>query len=570
MLQSPSPVSKCPARDERALAVFSPTKPPELAPRPPAARPAPRRLPFRYRPWPARTGLRRLAVGGAIAGLTLAVLGFSGFWSNGGVPFDGPGEAFHLHLALDQWRSLGKLAPWLPQMWSGTPIWSISASAPVLVMLPFASLFGLDNAVKFGCLGAQVLGAVGAFYLARSLWGRGSAAVLAGLFYGLAPIFISHSLFGVDRMSWVLGIIPWTIRALRRTLRGEGARGGRPSMALAGVLCGIAVLEQGEQAYSLALICLSLLVVELIRAGGPSTPDDLRLPRKNVLLRGAGVGLIALGIAAHWVIPFMAMSKHFVLSPASIVTQELTYGIGGKLARNPGGFLTRSPGVGYSVEFTTNIIKIGPFYLGWVLLAASAVGIALLPKHDKGGELTAILLASAFGVWLSTGAVPLAASGIAHRRQILPFVVIGVITGVLLGALLQNLRARRWALVGGAAAGGLLIALPYLTPFRTLQRFVPLLVGGYLGNRLGARLDARDRQVAQEASRDAVVENRTTTWTNPATGDAGEVRPRRTYVDSDGQTCREYDHAVTIDGRQEIGTGTACRDENGNWTLVGS
>jgi surface antigen len=124
--------------------------------------------------------------------------------------------------------------------------------------------------------------------------------------------------------------------------------------------------------------------------------------------------------------------------------------------------------------------------------------------------------------------------------------------------------------LGGAAAGGLLGSQVGSGKGKALATLAGTLVGGYLGNRLGAKLDARDRQVAEEAERDAVVENRTTTWLNRETGDAGEVRPRRTYVDSDGRTCREYDHAVTIEGKQEIGTGVACRDENGNWTLVAS
>lgn len=476
MLQCPSRVRKWDRyRDELTLAVFSPTKPPELRepPAPTGPAPRPRRLPdmpHRYRPWPARRGLQRLAIAGALGGLTIVIVAFAGAWTRGGVPFDGPGEVMHLHLALDQWRALGKLAPWLPQMWTGTPIWSISASIPVLVMLPFASLFGVENAVKFGCLGAQVLGATGAFVLARTLWGRGSAAVLAGLFYGLAPIFVAHSLFGADRMSWVLGITPWTVWALRRCFRGEGRRGGLAAMVGAGLLCGIAVLEQGEQAYSLGLLAGCLFVVELMGAGAPG-----RLPRKKVLLRGVGVVAIGLGLAAHWVLPFLAMSKQFVLSPPATVQRELTYGIGGELARDPGGFLTRSPGVGPSVDFTADLIAMGPFYLGWLLVVLTTIGMALLPRHDKESELTPILLASAFGVWLSTGAIPLAASGPAERRQVIPFILVGAVTGILLGTLLRSFRARQWAIAGGVATGVLLISLPYLTPFRTLQRFVPLL-----------------------------------------------------------------------------------------------
>lgn len=430
---------------------------------------------MRYRPWPARTGLRRLAVAGAIAGLTVAILAFSHAWTNGGLPFDGPGEVLHLRLALDQWHAFGKLEPWLPQMWSGTPIWTISASIPVLVMLPYASVFGVENAVKFGCLGAQILGAIGVFVFARSLWGRGAAPVLAGLFYGLAPIFVAHSLFGADRISWVLGITPWLLWSFRRACRGQGRRRGIPSMVGAGVLTGIALLEQGELAYSLALLCGFLFLVELRHAGEPGEDGQPRLPRKAMLIRGGGICAIALGLVAHWMLPFMAMSKQFVLSPPAIVERELKDGVAALLAKNPGAFVTRSPGKTPTGDFAADLLGMGPFYLSIFLIAATCVGMALLRRHDKESELTAILLASAFGVWLSSGAIPLAASGPAERRQVLPFIFAGIITGFLVGTLLATFRVKQWAVAGGAAAGVLLISLPYVTPFKTLQRVVPLL-----------------------------------------------------------------------------------------------
>jgi hypothetical protein len=198
--------------------------------------------------------------------LAFAVVAFAGGWLHGRVTLDGTGQSLYLRLAVDQWRHTGHLSYWLPDMWAGTPIWSIAASLPVVVMLPVARLFGPDAAVKLGCLLGQVLGAFGAYWLARALWGRTWGAPLAGLFYGLSPIFISQSYFGVDRASIVIGLAPWFVWAFRRALRGEGRRAGLVAMVGAGLLAGVAVLEQAEQAYAFMLPVACLLPLELTRA----------------------------------------------------------------------------------------------------------------------------------------------------------------------------------------------------------------------------------------------------------------------------------------------------------------
>jgi hypothetical protein len=76
---------------------------------------------------------------------------------------------------------------------------------------------------------------------------------------------------------------------------------------------------------------------------------------------------------------------------------------------------------------------------------------------------------------MSTAAVPLAASGPAERRQLLPFVVVGVLAGTLVGSFIRRLRLGRTAAVGGALTAVLLVGLPYFAPFVALQRVVPFL-----------------------------------------------------------------------------------------------
>jgi hypothetical protein len=285
------------------------------------------------------------------------------------------------------------------------------------------------------------------------------------------------------------------------------------------------VLEQAEQAYAFMLPVACLLPLELTRAarrtraasrgvarprasangdgrsvaghdtaarnGAARNGAERNVARHNgasrngagpagltpraVLGRTVGVAGVALGVSAHWLLPFLALQKAFVLSPRWVINHTLVTGIAGDLARDLGGFLTRSPGVHPVTTFPIDLIGLGCFYLGWLLVTGTAAGMALAPRHDSQGDLSALLLASAFCVWLSTGAIPLAASGPAENRNLVPFVVIGITSGLLLGTFLRHLRLRQWAVAAGLTVAVLLVSLPYLTPFLTLRSLIPFL-----------------------------------------------------------------------------------------------
>src|SRR5262245_6267708 len=98
--QPPATTRSGPPREAPADREKAPASPPQGSR---ASRRLPADIPHRYRPWPDRKGLRRLAVGGALGGLTVVIVAFAGAWRSGGLPFDGQGEVLHLHLALDQW-----------------------------------------------------------------------------------------------------------------------------------------------------------------------------------------------------------------------------------------------------------------------------------------------------------------------------------------------------------------------------------------------------------------------------------------------------------------------------------
>jgi surface antigen len=64
--------------------------------------------------------------------------------------------------------------------------------------------------------------------------------------------------------------------------------------------------------------------------------------------------------------------------------------------------------------------------------------------------------------------------------------------------------------------------------------------------------------------------NQAADWVNPDTEHTGAVVPVRTYTDSQGQACREFITTIRVGGKQQQGYGTACRQPDGTWQIVGN
>jgi hypothetical protein len=397
----------------------------------------------------------------------VVVLGFSGAWTGGALVLDGPGISVYVRLVLDHLGADRGIPYWLPELWAGAPIWAVTPTLPLFLLVPLATVVGPDVAVKLGVLGVQVLGACGAFVLARALWRNVAAAMVAGVLFGLQPLLISHgALAGSQPTVAVMAAAPWLAWTLRRGLRGDGPG----YVAAAGLLAGFAVLMQAEYAIGLALLCACLVAVEAGRVGtgrNPATPLQL-------LGRAAAVIGIGLGSTAYWLLPFASLGKSFVLSPPELVQGELLNGSGARVGRELGVFFGRSHALTGAVSYSRHGLLPLFFHLGWVCVALTLVTVAVLPRKDRDGTLSAILLSSVLGIWLSTGAIPLASSGPAARTEWFPFIVGGLAVGVLVGTLLRPLRLGRATPLFLAAAVVFVFAVPYLTPFVTLQKLFPL------------------------------------------------------------------------------------------------
>jgi surface antigen len=121
--------------------------------------------------------------------------------------------------------------------------------------------------------------------------------------------------------------------------------------------------------------------------------------------------------------------------------------------------------------------------------------------------------------------------------------------------------------VGGAGAGALIAGLAGANPAWIVGA---ALMGGLLGGYVGHRLDDRDKQMASQAAMQAFERNRTgqaSVWSNPNTGNHGEVVPVKTYQLADGRYCRRYEQTLYIGGEKQRSAGTACRQADGTWAI---
>ncbi len=122
--------------------------------------------------------------------------------------------------------------------------------------------------------------------------------------------------------------------------------------------------------------------------------------------------------------------------------------------------------------------------------------------------------------------------------------------------------------LGGAVAGGLLGSRFGGGAGKLATTAIGTLLGAYAGQQLARHFSPADQSRASDAEERAVANNQTITWNNPQSGNSGTIQPVRTYQGDTGQTCRDYNHTVVIDGRTEVARGTACRQGDGSWKLV--
>ena len=95
--------------------------------------------------------------------------------------------------------------------------------------------------------------------------------------------------------------------------------------------------------------------------------------------------------------------------------------------------------------------------------------------------------------------------------------------------------------------------------------------GGLMGAEVGRSLDDPDRAVALKAEYEALEYGRAgqpTVWQGRSGNNHGEIKVGSTYQ-VNRLDCREYTHNIWIGGRLRVVKGTACREPDGVWRIVG-
>lgn len=137
---------------------------------------------------------------------------------------------------------------------------------------------------------------------------------------------------------------------------------------------------------------------------------------------------------------------------------------------------------------------------------------------------------------------------------------------VLLLALSSCATKGQTGAVGGAAAGAL---IGQAVGRNTGATLIGAAVGGLLGYIVGNEMDKYDRERLTNVYERA-PSNQSTTWVNPDSGNRYAVTPQPAYNNpSTHQVCRRAEINAVIDGRREKTYSTACRNQYGEWEIMG-
>ncbi len=108
---------------------------------------------------------------------------------------------------------------------------------------------------------------------------------------------------------------------------------------------------------------------------------------------------------------------------------------------------------------------------------------------------------------------------------------------------------------------------------RVVGAGVGAVLGSLVGGKIGSYMDEQDKMRAEANAQRALEYSRsgsTSTWRNPDSGHHGSITPYKAYKENTtGRYCREYTQTVTVGGKTEKAYGTACRQPDGDWEIVG-
>ncbi|UWU29579.1 hypothetical protein N2600_06390 [Rhizobium sp. WSM1274] len=132
--------------------------------------------------------------------------------------------------------------------------------------------------------------------------------------------------------------------------------------------------------------------------------------------------------------------------------------------------------------------------------------------------------------------------------------------GMIVSALLVAVALSGCTTTKGAASRGIFSSKPSAS-----AAFITALHGGIVG-RSGVSLNDSDKQRALEAEYRALegaAVGQPMLWTGKDV--AGKVVAAAPYQVG-SQNCRQYTHTLTVDGKDTVARGAACRNDDGSWS----
>ena len=146
-----------------------------------------------------------------------------------------------------------------------------------------------------------------------------------------------------------------------------------------------------------------------------------------------------------------------------------------------------------------------------------------------------------------------------------------LVTALIAAGCAQGRQKETAGTVLGGIGGAILGAQVGKGSGRIVATAIGTLAGAFIGNQIGVSLDKADQQAmvrAEQQAQSAPI-GQTISWNNPDSGNHGTVTPVRDGTAANGQYCREFQQTVVIGGKQESAYGTACRQPDGSWKIVG-
>ena len=360
--------------------------------------------------------------------------------------------------------AIGTFAPWpgvkalvieLTSAWRHTGLGSTAAPPPAIaVMAGLGTLLlgGVGLAQTLVVVGSIVVGAVGAYRLARGLAAGPAAAAVTALVYGIVPV--PRNAIAAGRLGPLVlyALLPFLVLLVVRAAAFSGIVGStrRPLLGL-GIATAIAAAWYPPAALAVVVVALTFLIASLLVGGGVAAlravgasligvlGGALLLAPWTVTVFDSRRDLAALGIAYH---PHIDLTQvlRFQSGPAGtgIAAWGLLVAAAGAI------ILARGPRLAWAVRAWA--LAVSGFAIVW-LPSRLAPGTAVAAP-EAGLALAALGVAVAAGITIGAAAEELAGSKrLAWRRVVVGIAVAGVVLGGL--GFLGDSVSGRWGAPDG-------------------------------------------------------------------------------------------------------------------------